>query len=189
MSVSTAKAALRVRYAQLRAEWTNTQRETMHRALTEAVTALPAFLDVASALLCYASRPDETDTWGILRIAWRSGKTVALPRCEGHGSMAFYSVPDENALQKGMFGILEPSAACTLYIPKAHDLCIVPGLAFDRSGHRLGYGGGYYDRYLSAHPIFTVGICYPNCLTSALPTEPFDIPVRQVICHSDEQEA
>ena len=180
MSVSDDKRLLRAKFRQLRAAYTPQQREKMHRRLAEAVSALPAFRDSSAALLCYASTPDEADTWRILRTAWRSGKTVALPRCEKGGRMAFYRVADERELTSGMLGILEPTAQCALYIPQFDDLCIMPALAFDRDGYRLGYGGGYYDRYLSDHPMVTVGLCYPNCYAQKLPTEPFDIPVQQV---------
>ena len=189
MPLSGSKSSLRVQYKQRRKAWTDAQRVRMHEALTDEVTALPLFRDLSSALLCYASRSDEADTWKILRAAWQRGKTVALPRCAKDGQMAFYRVSSESELQCGMLGIREPSAGCPLYLPTPDDLCIVPGLAFDRRGFRLGYGGGYYDRFLAEYPMHTIGLCYPNCLADVLPSEPFDIPVRQVICCKDPKEA
>ena len=189
MPVDPVKAALRAKYRTLRGVWTRQQREAMHRAMRSAVTSLPAFRDASSALLCYASLADEPDTWDVLRDAWNMGKTVALPRCESAGRMAFYRVHSARELRNGLFGIYEPSGRCPLYTPVPADLCIVPGLAFDRYGRRLGYGGGYYDRYLAAHPIMTVGLCYPNCFTDRLPSEPFDIPVQQVIVCNPGKEA
>ena len=189
MPLNSEKQQLRETYKRLRSAYTPLQREQMHRHLSEAVFALPAFCSPSAALLCYASLPDEVDTWRILQRAWQTGKTVAMPRCAKDGNMAFYRVTGMHELQSGMLGISEPAASCAPYVPSADDLCIVPALAFDRSGHRLGYGGGYYDRYLSRFPMITVGLCYPNCLAEQLPAEPFDIPVRQVLCRTDEKEA
>ena len=189
MQINAQKSALRVQFRQLRAAWTDEERKEMHRSLTAAVTALPSFQDRQTALLCYASLGDEVRTWDVLQAAWQCGKTVALPRCERGGRMAFYRVAGKTRLKKGMLGIFEPNEDCPLYTPVYEDICIVPALAFDRSGNRLGYGGGYYDRYLASHPLFTVGICYPNGLTKQLPTEPYDIPVQQVICCDVQKEA
>lgn len=180
--MSGEKRALRETYARLRASLDGAVRQEAHARMLRQVCAHPAFADLQTALLCYASLPDEPDTWALLRIAWQRGKRTALPRCEGAGQMRFFLADGMHALRPGSFGVMEPDASCPLYDPSAADLCIVPGLAFDRDGYRLGYGGGYYDRYLALHPMQTVGFCYPNALVLSLPREPLDIPVRQVFC-------
>ena len=158
-------------------------RDGQSARITKQIRDLPAFAAPDAVLLCYASKAFEVSTWDLLRFAWTAGKRVALPRCRKGGIMDFYLVCGERKLRASMFGIMEPDKTCTRYVPQPGDLCVVPGLAFDSEGYRLGKGGGYYDRYLARYPVMqTVGVCFSDCMVQTLPRESFDIPVQQVIC-------
>ena len=86
-----------------------------------------------------------------MRCAWDDGKEVAVPRVDGDGIMHFYYLRSLKDLEPGAFGIMEPRADCRI-CETEEGLLLMPGVAFDEQGHRVGYGGGYYDRYLEKHP-------------------------------------
>jgi 5-formyltetrahydrofolate cyclo-ligase len=108
-------------------------------------------------------------------------KRVALPRCEGDGKMNFYYINSVNDLKKGAYGIQEPNEKCALFEGRDSALCIVPALSYDKHGHRLGYGGGYYDRFLSKFSGKTVGICYEENICDSLMHGKYDRPVTLIV--------
>lgn len=172
------KAALRKELAARRNALPD--REAKSRAIEKQVMALPEYLK-ADRLLLYLSTGSEVDTWGLLEKALCHGKAVFAPLClDGECHMAFYRVKSREDLKKGRFGIWEPDpAACPPLEEPAGALCLVPGLAFDQFGCRLGYGKGYYDRFLAAHAVEAVGVCYGELLLPQLPWETLD---RRVGC-------
>jgi 5-formyltetrahydrofolate cyclo-ligase len=101
----------------------------------------------------------------IISKAKQLGKLVALPRVEGD-SISFYELSDEKHLVKGRFGIMEPLPQVRV---KSMDLLVVPGIAFDKQGYRLGYGKGYYDKFLSKNPVLSFGLAYSLQLFEKLP--------------------
>lgn len=121
----------------------------------------------------------EVDLHMLLQQALADGKQVALPKCFGK-EMRFIPVTDLSRVRPSAFGAPEPVED----LPEARDeaaLVIVPGLVFDRRGYRIGYGGGYYDRFLAAQPHHpTIALCYDFQLTDVLPAEAHDIPVDTV---------
>ena len=131
-------------------------------------------------LFAYIDAKNEISTEELLADAWKQGKTVAVPRVNGN-SMEFYVIRSREDLEPGGFGILEPKADC----PQADDetgLLLAPGVAFDYGGRRVGYGGGYYDRYLAAHPDHPVwGIAYECQLFEEVPAEETDRPMDQIV--------
>lgn len=132
-----------------------------------------------SALL-YSSLPGEADTGAIDALLRRRGAAVAYPRVEGGRLRLHRASPAE--LQPGQFGIREPPLAAEEISIAALDLVVVPGLAFDRAGHRLGFGGGYYDALLDAAPdALRVGVCLEEQLLPNVPTEPHDQRVDFVL--------
>lgn len=155
-------------------------REELNRAILESVLALPAYRQARQVLL-YLSAGSEPDTWKLLDRALAEGKDVYAPRClDGKGSMAFYQVMCRDELVPGRFGLWEPGpGARALAEDMTGALCLVPGLAFDREGFRLGYGKGYYDRFLAGHSVEAAGLCYGELLVPRLPRGPYD---RRVSC-------
>lgn len=133
----------------------------------------------AQTIYGYLSCNQEVRTMPILEQALRDGKKVALPKCYGP-EMRFIYVEDLTRIRKSSCGVPEPLDD----VPIADDetaLVLMPGMAFDQSGHRMGYGGGYYDRFLSAQPHHpTIALCYDFQVVEQLPTDAFDIPVDQL---------
>ncbi|MCH5324336.1 MAG: 5-formyltetrahydrofolate cyclo-ligase [Eubacterium sp.] len=133
-----------------------------------------------AAVLTYLSTRIEVDTRSIIRFCFENNIPVAVPRCEGK-EMRFCRINSFSDTEKGGYGIFEPKQHCEQIIPTESMLCIVPALCFDRYGHRLGYGGGYYDRFLSKYKVQTVGICYKEYLFNSIPTEENDKAVEVVL--------
>ena len=133
----------------------------------------------ATDLFCYMDFDGEAGTEQIIDEAWRLGKDIWLPRVSG-GEMDFYLVESEKELVRGTFGILEPSGE-GIKAPGNDGLVIVPGIAFDCMRNRIGYGKGFYDRYLSAHPnLVKLGIALDIQLVDRIPAEECDCKMDMV---------
>lgn len=145
--------------------------------------ACPEFV-AAKKIFFYASFDGEVATPAMIKDARQLGKTIALPKIEikNQGMIPIYVDNPDEELERGPYGILQPcgNAAAPL---KDLDLCVVPGIAFDRDNHRLGRGGGYYDRFLSAgHPRFaTIGLAFEFQLLDRLPVDAHDQRVGRVL--------
>lgn len=134
----------------------------------------------AESIYFYLPYNQEVRTVPMLLQALKDGKKVAVPKVYGE-EMKFISIKDLSQIADGYMGIPEP----TVDEPVARDthaLILMPGLAFDRDGHRIGYGGGFYDKFLAAEPEHpTVALCYDFQMLSHVETEEFDIPVDLVL--------
>lgn len=133
----------------------------------------------ASQILLYASVNREVDTRQICIRAVSDGKTVFFPRCEGEGKMTFYRT-EQFPSAAGAYAIPEPEPG-EKYHPGERDLCLVPGLAFDAHGFRLGYGKGFYDRFLSDFPGVCCGLCRAAFLAETLPADVYDRRVDGIV--------
>jgi len=139
----------------------------------------------ASLILTYVSAGSEVDTSAIILRALAEGKKVACPRCnkENH-TMSFRYIVSLDELEEGAYGIFEPKPDAPPVQPQemAHSVCLVPGLAFDTSGARLGYGGGYYDRFLDGYRGVSIGLCRSACLSDhPLPRDRYDAAVERIV--------
>ena len=134
----------------------------------------------AGTIYGYLPYNQEVRTVPMLEQALRDGKRVAVPKCYGD-EMRFIFMDDLSKVEKGYAGIPEPIAD----EPVADDvtaLVLMPGLAFDPEGHRIGYGGGFYDKFLEAEPGHpTLALCYEFQMLPHLETEEHDIPVDYVL--------
>ena len=134
----------------------------------------------ASSIYGYLPYNQEVRTTPMLRQAQLDGKRVAVPKCYGD-EMRFIWLDDLDRVEKGYANIPEPIDDG----PIADDptaLVLMPGLAFDPQGHRIGYGGGFYDKFLSAEPNHpTLALCFDFQMQDFVETEPFDIPVDTVL--------
>ncbi len=139
-----------------------------------------AFRSVRTILL-YHALPDEVPTQALLEALLAQGKTLLLPCVTGSTEMELRRYTTHDDLKPGVFGILEPTGE--VFTDDASiDTALIPGMAFDRKGHRLGRGKGYYDRFLSCVPhIYKIGICYPFQLVEEVPADDHDIMVDEVI--------
>nr|WP_251129076.1 MULTISPECIES: 5-formyltetrahydrofolate cyclo-ligase [unclassified Exiguobacterium] len=119
----------------------------------------------------------EIDTLPLIRLAWQAGKSVFVPKVTKQG-LTFHEIHSFEDLEPGVMGILEPTTAATT---RTIDVCIVPGRVFDRSGYRIGWGGGYYDRFLATYEGVTISLAYDVQLLDDIPVEPHDIPVDFIV--------
>ncbi|MEG1537661.1 MAG: 5-formyltetrahydrofolate cyclo-ligase [Clostridiales bacterium] len=142
--------------------------------------ALPEYRQ-AQCIFCYASKDREIDTFPILEHALRSEKIVSLPKVIGRGQMEARWIIDLNQLVPGAYGVKEPKAEQPVLTPNRIDVAVIPGLSCDVEGRRLGYGGGYYDRYLARSACFKVALCRERSLALKLPVDDYDILMDAVI--------
>ena len=173
------KAELRIAIRTRKRQMTESEIEEKSEILRSLFTGTDAYRN-ADSLYGYMSYNQEVRTLPILEQALRDGKRVAIPKCYG-SEMRFIWMDDLTCVTKSSCGIPEPIADR----PVADDptaLVLMPGMAFDRDGRRIGYGGGYYDKFLAAEPNHpTIALCYDFQVVDRLPTEEFDIPVDLVL--------
>jgi len=136
----------------------------------------------ARSVLVYSPINHEVDTELIVSCALNSGKKIAFPSVVGD-ELLFCEVQDLTSLKKGTFGILEPCAIGKIFTPEEADVVVVPGVAFDLSGHRIGYGKGYYDKMLQhlESQGKLVGLCYDFQLVDEILAEPHDVKMDMII--------
>lgn len=145
-------------------------------AAASRVAGTPEFRDARSVAL-YAALPDELSTLPLYRASRAAGKRVALPRMRPGRRLEFAWVSSFDALRPGRYGVAEPPETEAAVRLSELDLVVVPGVAFDRSGGRLGRGAGYYDRALacrSGSRPFVVGFAQASRIVDEVPTEAFD---------------
>lgn len=187
-STESRKASLRARLKSERSNMDPEQRRHLDAAITDRVLSLPAF-QTADALFSYRSFGSEVDTSVLIDAAWQRGMTVALPRCDAaQRKLIWQRVERSTLLVAGTHGIEEPNpddSALVVAEGFTRPIALVPGLAFDRAGNRLGYGGGYYDRFLPDFPGTTIGIVREPQLFESLRAqgvlEDHDAPVDMVV--------
>ena len=123
-------------------------------------------------VLAYLSVGDEVDTRELVRLAWDAGKMVAAPRVTGPRSLAWYRVEAGDEFEVSAMGIEEPLARGERRVEPARlgerSIALVPGLAFDEMGYRLGYGGGFYDAFLERFGGVSIGLCRDAALVPSL---------------------
>lgn len=137
----------------------------------------------ATVIALTISRDREVSTIPIIERAWSSGKEVVIPKCDPYNhTMKFYRITSFSQLETVYFGLKEPIVEQTTYYkPEEIDLMIVPGVVFSRSGYRIGYGGGYYDRYLADFQGMKISLAFTVQLQKEVPFEPHDVPVEAII--------
>lgn len=177
--LSGQKRALRAHFLALRAAIPASQRLEWDAALCRAVAETEEFAR-ATLLLCYAHVNSEPDLTPLYELAVKRGKRIAFPRCEGT-ALYFHVVSSPDALTPGRFSIPEPPKSAPLAECDADTLCILPALSAAPDGTRLGYGGGFYDRFLPTFKGSRVLPIYDSQLSTALPREDTDFPVSLII--------
>ena len=133
----------------------------------------------SNLILIYISLKNEVDTIELIKYGLKEGKQLAVPKCEGN-DMVFYYINSLEDLQEGNFGILEPK---TNKIVKNfnNSICIIPGLAFDKQNNRIGYGRGFYDRFLKNYHGIKIGLTYKECVCDKIDADENDIKMDKVI--------
>lgn len=149
-------------------------------ALFERFLALPE-VEGADTVLAFYGTGREPNTVPLIRALLERGKRVALPVVLPHRGMEARQVLDVDQLVPNRFGIPEPDDACPVIGKGEIAAALIPHLMVDREGYRLGWGGGYYDRWLADFTGLTVSVCRANRLVDHMPREEFDVPVRLVL--------
>ena len=145
---------------------------------------MPAALD-ATVVVGYYATPEEIDPSGALDTFRRMGATICLPRIVGAGALVLHTVDEIDGLEEGPHGIRQPAISAPIVDPDTIDLAIVPGVAFDVDGARIGYGGGYYDRLLPRIPRATwIGFAYDEQVLADIPHEAHDAHMHAIVTPS-----
>lgn len=136
----------------------------------------------AHQVLVFSSTDNEFDTSIIISQCRRENKHIFYPVCkDDKGNMSFYRCDSDDDLQIGMYSIPEPKAYCEEYKPQKNDIVIVPCLSIDKNFYRIGYGKGYYDRFLQNFNGISICPCYEELITECLPTDKNDIKVDIIV--------
>lgn len=177
MDVSQQKKILRKKMLEIRSQF-SPERVHEHSIKISNHAIEQPFYQQAQTLLCYMAFRNEVDVSKVMEDAWQQGKRVLLPRVNpADRTMKCIQVEKFSDLQSGAYGIMEPLDDPSRMIPPTEiDLVIVPGVAFDSQGYRLGYGGGYYDRFFSSPSIrpIRVGVSFPEQLVADVYPESHD---------------
>lgn len=177
------KTKLRNEFKSIRHEFTYEDKLKKDMLIFNRIISSKVF-EECTCVLTYVSTPIEVDTHMLIKYSLSQNKTVAVPRCiSGTRDMKFYIIASMDDLESGSFSVLEPKVEiCKEYTDFENAICIVPGLAFDVEGYRLGYGKGYYDRFLDKIGfIKKIGIEYCACTVSKLYRGKYDLPVDILI--------
>lgn len=176
MTISEQKSQLRRAMLAQRAVESPAQKQKIAQEILSRLLCSEPFCS-AETVFTYCSVNDEIDTRAFMRACLDQGKVLCVPRCEKErGLMTARRIHTETELCPGKYGIPEPSANADCVSPEKIDLCIVPCLAIDLSGRRLGYGGGYYDRFLRLVLGKTAALCAESRIMRAIPHDAFDVP-------------
>lgn len=177
------KKELRDKYKQIRRDMPADLKSNHDKQIFSRLVDMEAYKK-SKLVLAYVSTEIEVDTIKFIEYALNDNKIVAVPRCvEGTRDMEFYVIKEIEDLEPGSFSVLEPvPEKCRKLDNFENAFCIVPALVYDSYGYRLGYGKGYYDRFLSAHKnMFLVGIGYCCCMVTKLIHGHFDVAVNTIV--------
>ena len=175
------KSDIRDMYIAKRREMDTEKRKALDNTICEKIIASATYR-FADVILAYMPKEDEINIRPILEKALSDNKKVAFPICEPDSKkMDFHFVNSLDELTIGTYGILEPSIESEMYsyekYTKSSVICIVPAIVYDKKGYRIGYGGGYYDRYLSSFKGTTLGLAYYDFILKSVPKGRFDFAV------------
>ncbi len=177
------KKQLREELLALRNEISNEERSRAEAAVVAKLLSLASFRFAETVLLYYPIK-GELNILPIVSEAIKAGKKVAFPKCNPESStMNYHIVSSLSDLTKGSYSIPEPSSELPIYTPSEdkNDLIIIPAVCFDRHGYRIGYGKGYYDRYLNSFGGTAVGVTFHKLLCPSVPRGRFDKHVSLIV--------
>ena len=179
------KKKTRQRVLQQRRAFSATEKTPAEQRMLKFLQSWDVFRQ-AKTIHIFISKTDEPDTSPIIESAWESGKTVAVPCVVPESFELFHSqLKSFEDLSSGALGVLEPSPEGRIKMtPESFDLVIIPGVAFDRKGGRLGYGKGYYDRFLEQTAAFRLALAFNFQVLEKVPTEKHDVPMNGILTES-----
>lgn len=170
------KQILRNKYKEIRKNIKN--KEELDERIFNKIVNLEEYKK-SDLILTYVSLKEEVDTIELIRYSLEKGKKVAVPKCEG-ANIVFYYISGIEDLLEGNFGILEPKTnqAVTNF---SASICIVPGVVFDKQNNRIGYGRGFYDRFLENYIGIKIGLTYKECICDKIDVDENDIKMDKII--------
>ncbi len=181
LDIRNYKQDLRLKCRNKRTAMDAAKKAELDKCIAENVRRLKEYKP-ATTLLIYMSTSIEVNTEEIIKNAWADGKKVAIPRCiEGSRDMEFHYIENFSSVAPGTFSVLEPSPDLPMVTDFSGCLMIVPGMQFDMRGYRIGYGKGYYDRYMVRFGGISAGICYADELKPFMYHGRFDRQVDIVV--------
>ena len=170
------KQILRNKYKQIRKHIKD--KEKLDSIIFNKIISLKEYKQ-SKIILTYVSLKEEVDTMELIKDSLKKGKRVAVPKCEGN-DIVFYYINNLEDLEERSYGILEPK---TNEVVNDFDnsICIVPGIAFDKTNNRIGYGKGFYDRFLEKYNGIKIGLTYRECICDKIDSESNDIKMDMII--------
>ena len=174
------KAEIRTRLRAMRRVLSKQEQDAAAKSVHDHLAAFDAYR-TSRVVMAYMACRGELSLEPVIRDVLARGKTLVLPRCEADGIMTARRICAMSDLVPGAYGLLEPDGACEAIAPAKIDLILVPGVAFDRMGRRLGQGAGYYDRFLPGTQALCAGVCHDFALLENVPSQAHDIPMDFVI--------
>ncbi len=183
------KADIRKQMKKERGQLTFTRILMYSGCITDRLLKEPEYRD-ASVILSYMSVSSEVNTHFLMEQAWKDGKSVAVPKCYPEGIMDFYKIASFEDVKPGKFGIPEPDPVNPVEYDKERCLLLLPCVAFDEYGNRVGYGGGYYDRFAEKHgEMYRIMLAYDFQKVEHVETGEYDIPADVVLTELSRYEA
>ncbi len=183
----TRKERIRKRVLAKRMGLDRDQVKVSGQTILENVLALAAYRRAKLVHTYVSGQKNEVDTRALIDTCLAHGKRVAVPVVmPGTKTLAHALIDGLDQLVVGPWGLAQPDPAVATWLPAQApiDLVVVPGLAFDRRGQRIGWGGGYYDRFLAQVQAVKIGLCYDELVLDCIPGEPHDVPVDRVVAET-----
>jgi 5-formyltetrahydrofolate cyclo-ligase len=186
MMINVKKKSIRKNILARRNALTGEQIETMSKGICETFISLDEVRN-CSTMMIFMSFGSEVNTDYIIERAWQWDKRVLVPLCKPETKkLVIFPIKTFNDVEPGYFGIREPKKDILKPASKAEvDLVVVPAVAFDRRGYRVGYGGGYYDRFLTSMNVPKIGLAFSCQIIPEAPTDRYDIPVDGIITEKE----
>jgi len=150
------------------------------KKIIQMLLSLPEY-KASEMIFCFIGVRNEIDTMPFINAAMQAGKCVCAPRCIDNETMEARVISGFNDLERGMYGLMEPNNRCRTIEPAEIDLAIIPCLACDAEGHRIGYGGGYYDKYMADKRFCKAVLCREQDIIDNAPVDSYDVTVDIVI--------
>lgn len=179
------KKALRKEYLALRNSKPQEELLESSKKIVDNLYSVPEFIK-AETIMVYVSFRGEVDTLSLIKQLLEQKNHVCVPLCNSTDStMTAREIKDFSDLSSGSYGILEPDKASPVVHAQNIDFIVVPGCVFSENGHRIGYGKGYYDRFLCNTNAFSCGLCYDFSLLKTIPHEKTDVKLNMIITQNN----
>ena len=180
MDIRTYKNELRTQYSEKRKALSSEQKNKLDESIAKRFINMLSYR-YSNQILFYASTDAEISTTSIFEQALNVGKACYFPKCYEDSKMSFYKVNSPDELVPDAFNIKAPVNETEIYKPQPSDIIIVPAMSYDSKGFRLGYGKGFYDRFLPDFLGTKIGFCYSDFMAESLPKGRYDISVDIIV--------